>query len=419
MSTDRLTKQSYIKQTSRVFILTELLSEPLWVMYNLLAFILRRDLGATSIQISMLATLKPLVALLSLYWSFTISDRKDRLRSNVFWAGFLGRLPFLMFFFVDSPWVIILAAAFFMLLKRGGLPAWMEIMKLNLPSECRGRIFSMGSSLAYVAGILLSIFIGGLLDRHALIWRWLFPITAVIGMVAVFRQRFLPINGVSLDRSLPVIWKGESSWKKRITTPWKMAYKLIREEPDFAHFQVGFMICGFALMLIMPVLPIFYIDYLKISYMDLAVAIGVFKGMGFALSSFYWPRILQKIKIYNTIAIVCILFAVFPLLAIFAQHHINYLYLAYLVYGVSQGGSHLCWNMSGPIFSHDNDSSMYSSVNILMVGLRGCLAPVLGGVLICIFAPKYILMGSMILSIIAAIYLFGYSFYKKMSKKFC
>jgi hypothetical protein len=43
-----------------------------------------------------------------------------------------------------------------------------------------------------------------------------------------------------------------------------------------------------------------------------------------------------------------------------------------------QAGSELSWNMSGPYFAKDLDSSSYSSLNVLTVGIRGCIAPVIG-----------------------------------------
>jgi len=56
-----------------------------------------------------------------------------------------------------------------------------------------------------------------------------------------------------------------------------------------------------------------------------------------------------------------------------------WLYVAYFWYGVGQGGSHLIWNMSGPIFSGKEESSRYSGVNVMLAGLRGAVAPPLGG----------------------------------------
>jgi len=73
---------------------------------------------------------------------------------------------------------------------------------------------------------------------------------------------------------------------------------------------------------------------------------------------------------------------VFPFFLFLAQYQLFWLYCAYLSYGIVQSGYELTWNMSGPIFAKNEDSSLYSSVNVLTVGLRGCFVPAIGS-LIC------------------------------------
>jgi hypothetical protein len=51
-----------------------------------------------------------------------------------------------------------------------------------------------------------------------------------------------------------------------------------------------------------------------------------------------------------------------------------------------QAGSELSWHLSGPIFARDEESSQFSGVNVLTVGVRGCAIPQLGA-LFCLFAP--------------------------------
>jgi len=85
-----------------------------------------------------------------------------------------------------------------------------------------------------------------------------------------------------------------------------------------------------------------------------------------------------RVDLYRFCSLVTALAFLFPLCLIAAPLHMGWLYLGYLGYGIMQAGSELGWNLSGPIFSGKQESSPYSSVNILMVGFRGCLAPALG-----------------------------------------
>jgi hypothetical protein len=73
-----------------------------------------------------------------------------------------------------------------------------------------------------------------------------------------------------------------------------------------------------------------------------------------------------------------------------APLHLGWLYAAYLIFGIAQGGSHLIWHLSGPIFSEAEESSRYSGVNVLMVGIRGLIAPILGGILNYLFGADFV-----------------------------
>ena len=128
-------------KTKRALLWSQLLSEPLVTLYGFLPFLLYKDLGASAFQISLLMMLKPVVTILSFYWSAGLKGHQ--LKRNVIGAGFLMRAPFLLCPWIDSPWFIVGAAVNYMFFFRAGAPAWMEILKCNLP-KC-GRLFSLSS----------------------------------------------------------------------------------------------------------------------------------------------------------------------------------------------------------------------------------------------------------------------------------
>lgn len=268
------------------------------------------------------------------------------------------------------------------MLSRGGMPAWIEVMKQNLPEEKRGKIFSYSSAVSYLEGVLLSIGMGILLDKDQNSWKWLFPIAAAIGLLGIGLKAFIPEKAAKLKpyTALPPL-------KELIINPWKESWQLVKKDPNFFRFQRGFMLAGSAIMLMQPALPIFFVDYLKITYLDLAIALSVCKGLGFAITSHYWTNLLNKATIYETSNKVFLLLIGFPLFLILALLHPLMLYVAYFVYGIAQSGSHLTWHMSGALFAKDKDSNPYSNVNILTVGIRGAIIPPLGSLLAILFGP--------------------------------
>jgi MFS family permease len=385
------------KQTGQALVWTNLLSEPLFTLYNLLAFILYKDLGASALQIALLTMLKPIVSILSFYWSAGLSGQTRRLKPNILWAGFLMRAPFLACLWIDSSWYVIAAAVNYMFFYRAALPAWMEIMRRNLGKE--GRIFSFSSALAYMEGVVLALACGGLLDKDPKMWKSLFFGAALIGLLSLLFQARMKVEGRDVQTE-------ELCFKELIIRPWRDSYHLMKSRPDFSKFQWGFMACGFGIMLIQPAIPLFAVDQLGISYLEMIGAISIAKGLGFALSSPVWARWMEKINIFHLASFVFAAIGLFPVLLGLSILNIGWLYAAYFWYGVGSGGSHLVWNMSGPIFAGSEESSRYTGVNVVSVGIRGALAPPMGSWLAVFLGPLPILIAGGILCFHSGIWMF-------------
>ncbi|NGX42046.1 MAG: hypothetical protein K940chlam7_00322 [Chlamydiae bacterium] len=372
---------------------SRVLKTPFWAIFSLLPFILFKDLQATPIQIAMMITLKPMVSIFSMYWSAAINKRRDRLVSNIIWAGVLGLLPFFFFPFASNPWYFIFASGIYMMLHRGVVPAWMEIMKLNLPGVSRKRVFAYGSAFGYLGDGILPFLFGWLLDGYFQAWRWIFPATALISLLSIFFQYRIHVR---LENVPALISSNASSLVSQLVQPWKNAWKLMMSRLDFRSFQIGFMLGGSGLMLMQAVLPAFFMGTLQLSYTELAIALTLCKGIGFALTSQIWAQWMNKVDIFRFSSLVTIMAFIFPMCLLFAQFHILWIYLAYISYGMMQAGSELSWNLSGPIFSRDEESSLFSSVNVVTVGLRGCIAPGLGTLLLyCTNAPVVLTIGGL------------------------
>lgn len=386
-----------MRRTRAAFLWTWVCNTPFWAIYTMLPFILYRDLHATPLQITVIIALKPLVSVFSLYWSAWINKRKDRLITNVILAGVIGHLPFFLFPFMDNPWYFVASFGFYMFMARGGLPAWMEILKLNIPGTMREKVFAYASTFEYLGGGILPFALGVLLDGYFQSWRWLFPVTALISILSAFIQYRIPIKIDSNEAVTPQ----PLDVKRQIVQPWKDAWELLRKRTDFAVFQVGFMLGGAGMLVLQPALPSFFLDVLQLSYMELALALTLCKGVGFALTSPLWAKWIHKIDIYRFIAAVTAVAFIFPLCLIGAQFNIAWVYIGYLAFGVMQAGSELSWNMSGPIFAKNDDSSVYTTVNVVTLGIRGCFVPALGSLLNVWTGPTAVMALASLLCLLA------------------
>jgi len=364
---------------------SSLLSEPLTVLLCLLPFILAKDLKASAWQISLLVSLRPIMSLVSFYWSSLLGRRPHLLRANLIVSGILARLPFLLIFFFHSTGYLIFAAATHILFSRAGIPAWMEMLKRNLPKEPRERLFSFSWMLAYAEGVGVGFAMGFLLDVDSGYWRYLFFASGLIGLLGVFLQYRVPLEPVECA---PIEKLG--FWQM-IVQPWKDSFHLMRTRPDFARFQWAFMWGGAGIMLVIAVLPFYFVKTLAISHSTFSTARAVCMGIGVVLTSNVWGKALSRYKLTPLTSFVILLFALFPACLLLAPFHISWLYAAYILYGIAQGGSHIVWHLSGPLFAGQQDSSFYSGINVVMVGLRGMIFPFIGSLLASLVGPAPVL----------------------------
>lgn len=395
----------YLDRTRSAFLWTRIMRTPLWAIYCMLPFILFRDLHATPIQIAMAVALKPVVSIFSLYWSSAIDNRRDRLVSNIIWANILGVIPFFFFPYFESPWFFILALGLFMMLHRGVIPAWMEIMKLNLPRVYRQRIFAYATAFGYLGDGVFPFLIGWLMDGYHEAWRWIFPVTAFISLTSILFLIRFPIRQTTEEP----VRQPVGSMKEHLLRPWKNSWKLLWNRPDFQKFQTGFMLGGTGLMLMHPVLPVFFMDFLQLSYTELAIALTLCKGIGFALTNQVWAQWMNRVDIYRFSSLVTLLASLFPLCLLAAKSQIMMVYVAYFVYGIMQAGSELSWNLSGPIFAQEEESTVYSGVNVVTVGIRGCVAPMMGTLLGSLWGPSVALMVGGVFCLLATYRMASYS----------
>lgn len=397
-----MTAVSTPSQTSRktkwALFLSGLLNEPLVGLIAILPFILRKDLHASAFQISILNMVKPAVALLSFYWGAVLWRNRQSLRSNWIVSRLFASLPFLIFPFVQNIWFFILVTALFHFFHRGGMPAQMEILKQNIPPGARENFFSWSCAFNFLGGLVLGMFALGIW-MNAQDWKLLFLISALIGLIAVVVLRRIPVDTSQI--------KDRPSNRNSLITPWKDSWNLVRQRPDFARFQIGFMMGGIGLMLIMPALVLFAADDLAISHIDMTMSRFVWMGLGFVLATPFWKRKIALKGIYRLTGIVCLFFALCALCWMLAALSLAWFFVAFFLYGVAQAGSHLIWHLSGPLFAGSGDSSLFSTVNILTVGLRGLIVPCMAGFLCNVIGPLPVLALGLMWCLAGSIYLFA------------
>lgn len=395
--------------TRSAYIWTRILGTPFWVLINLLTFILYKDLHITPLQITAIIALKPMSSLLAPYWSQIIYQRPELISSNLVWANLIRYLPFFFIPWVNSIWFIIAAFGLYMMLHRAVIPGWVEMLKRNLPEYTQERTIGHGSMIDYCGNAIMTLGLGFILDSSEHAWRWLFPTMALIGFASTWFLLRLPVLSSTLEYSQNDKARPLEKLKGRLSNPWRQSWRLIRERADFATYQIGFMIGGAGLMIVQPALPVFFVDTLNLSYVEMGLALAVCKGIGVVCTSPLWVKLFRKIDIFYFSALITLIAVMFPLLLLASPVHPSILYFAYILYGVMQAGNELSWHMSGIVFAKEKESSAYSSTNVLTVGIRGCIVPAIGAIVLSFTSSITVMLCGGVLSLFAAFYLINYT----------
>jgi len=387
------------KKAKLFLALTSFANEPFVVLYALVPFILRKELSTSLFQLALLSSLRPILPVFSFYWSSRLFDKKNSLYNNFILAWIIARLPFVFIPWFPISWYVIFCCIIYELFKKSGTPALMEILRVNIQEGARERNYCICFVLTFVESVLFGLLIMILLNSQHFMWKEMFAVAASVSLSSFFIKINAPISN---SRN----FAKKNNTKEKILSPWRNSLALLRENPRFLHFQCGFMIGGCGLMLVAPSLSILYVDKLNLTTFEIAMGRSVLMGLGVIFSAFFWLEMIKEKEVERLLRKILFGFFLYLLLSYLSIFYVNLFYLSNFVYGVAQSGSHLLWNLSGPIFSGKEDSTRFSSVNILLVGVRGFLFPPLGGILSTFFgiAPMFIIG--------AIICLFGFVYMK-------
>jgi hypothetical protein len=384
-----MSAQDSARITKINFLWMSLSSEPFVALYALLPFILAKDLKASALQISLFMAIKPILSVFSYYWHAFIHTKHPNLRKHLMVAWGLSFIPFLLYPPLKHLWFVVLAASCYQLFSKAAMPPFYEICKQNLEPQERKKLISNTYLASFLVSALLGLFFGQVLDKNPGNWKIASALFALLALTSLYIQKKLPFEpkAVSIDTQ-----------PKSFIGPLKESFAILKSSKEFKNFQIGFMIGGSALMFIGPALSIYYADTLDLSHKTYTQARYIFMSLGIICSTPLWKKAATHFSLNKLIPWISAIFGLFPLIVIMSYMHKPILNSAFMCYGIAQAGSHLVWNLSGSVFSKDQDSNPYTALNILMQGLRGCFAPVLGGFLTYLFGPLMVLILGSILA---------------------
>jgi hypothetical protein len=217
-----------------------------------------------------------------------------------------------------------------------------------------------------------------LLLRHAeWTYRILFPAAAVVGVAAHviyarIRVRRSP-NGRRTARAA-IARRGLGA---SVAGAVRTTVRLLRENPAFRRYEVGFFIYGIAFLVNLPLAVFLIVDVLDLDYDSAALARTVVPPLMIFLLAPTTGRLLDRTNPARTMAFAGVLLAVHSGL-LFVTDRYWMLLASYVLFGAGMTAVNLTWNL-GPLWfaPTEREAGDYMAVHVTLVGLRAVIAPAL------------------------------------------
>lgn len=355
-----------LKSLKIVYLLSKALCSPLESLFSLMIFILAKEFEVTALQLTLLACIRSVSSLFAFNISALCVGRIAKGTKYLAFTTLIGAFPVLFFPFVTNVWYFIFCYFLFLTMNRATFPVWTEILKSQLGTHKIGNVFATAASVNSLLMISVPFCLSYWMDTYADLWKVLFSLLAVVQILSLTVLLYLEFTPTTSSPSFDIfsVWKG--TWKH------------LKENPEYAKFQLFFFLSGAGLVAIYPILPTFFNEKLQLSYVQLTSAFSLCKGIGIVISSPIWAYISKKISIYRLNYIVNMFSCLFIVSLLASEGEVSWLYLAYLMFGAMQGGCDLSWHIAGPTFAKENESTLYSSETLALIGIRGCIFPFIG-----------------------------------------
>jgi MFS family permease len=325
--------------------------------------ILRRELGATSLQLSVLASAGAAFGLLSLVWVRLLHGR--RVLAFAVWPGFLARSLFLLVPFVQSAWSFVAILVATNLLTSVAEPANASVVQRIYPQAQRGRAMATVRLVAGVLAVALALVAGQVLGW--LSYRVVFPLAALAGMAASMRYWKMPVPRDASDAP---------SERPGV----RAALATLREDTRFRRLLAAHFVFGLGIWLQMPANPIVLNDVLRASTSQIGIFAAASAVAGMAANG-SWGRIVDRFSSVTALRTVYTIGAITPIVLYFARTP-WLMVLTSATESIMTTGLETVWMLAILESAGDRRTAQYVGISATLAGVRGVTAPLVSGLVI-------------------------------------
>lgn len=400
MDNDSSGLHSLEKKTFTLHLISQIFSGIAIGVVLLQDVILKKTLGGTDFQVMILSLLVSSSFLFSIYGSELVNRSRSRAKT-ILLIGITAKSFLIILPLFENPVYYIACIAVGAYLDALLLSIWNIVFKHNYSEKNRSRLYSYATSFQTVFVLIVTTVSGYLLDMNSSVYKILFPAAGVFGIL-VYWSLARMIN-LSMDDYSGKNKKQKTYYSLRLIKdiailPLRNTARIFRENKPFLRFEAYFFLYGMAFMVLSPVIPVFLVDDLKLSYSPISFA----KGLIFHSALIIFTPLMGRYHGTGNPAKFCgyvfSILALFPLVLVSAKHFVSMglitdtdivVYISFFIFGFAMSGVTIAWALSSIFYAPKNEVSNYQAVHITLTGVRGIFSPALGYAVMKIFDIEY------------------------------
>lgn len=337
---------------------------------SMVDIIAKKSLHASPLIVTFLTMLPSMTLLFSVFLT-NLAEKCPKQKLLLRIVAFIGRFSFVIFlFYISIPvYLIILTLCFtaFTLFN----PMLNNFLKDTFSPRERGRFVGIAMSITAATAVVYSRCAGKLLDIRPSLTAAILAAGGVAGFL-YFYITSIPFKDHPVDRT-----------KKTTLNPFATMIRVFKKDPVFFRFETYFFVYGIAFMIILPAIPIYLVDILKLNYSVISSAKVLIPQLFVIGLAPFVGKLHDKTTPQRFSGLSFLLLSSFPLLLGLAsffpqQGAIILLLSAYVMYGISMIGVSFAWNISTIELAKHGTPQQYQSIHITLTGIRGLIIPPLG-----------------------------------------
>jgi len=337
--------------------------------------IMRRELKASILLITMFTMLGSVTNLLSIYFSHILTKYPGKIKTIITVAAMSTRLPMVLFFFFNTAEALFVLSALYYLGDTFIKPVQNIYMKMNYAKTELGKIFAYSISLNKIFFIVAVYSFGLWMDNDSSIYVLVFSACGIVSFLSFFMLGYVPVSE----------WMKEKVSERKVDLlifPTLIA--VFKKNRRFLVYEAAFFIYGGGFMVVLAAVPILLVDHLNLSYSIISFGRGVVSAIVIITIIPLLGKLFDKKDPVFVGVLAFLMLIAHPMLMILAyfvpQEFAKWaIYLSYVSSGAGMAAVTLCWNI-GPMFFAKNNMEIpeMTSTHVTLTGIRGLIWPVLG-----------------------------------------